>query len=89
MNKQEAIQLLEQGYTLTHRNFDFLEWIKQDNDHYVFEDGVKCPITEFWRWRTLPSWENDWEIYKCNCNVNLTNVFHKGNCIKCHRPIVS
>lgn len=25
----------------------------------------------------------------CSCNVNMTNVFHKGKCIKCKKPIAN
>lgn len=25
---------------------------------------------------------------ECNCNVGITNVFHKGKCIKCKKKVI-
>lgn len=64
MTKQEALITLDNGEKLTHENFDFLEWVKKEDDaNYVFEDGVVCPIAEFWIHRTNPSWEIGWSIF--------------------------
>lgn len=66
MTKQEALKKLEEGETLTHYNFASYESIRKDGDEYVFEDGVRCPIPEFWRWRTVPSWNDYWELKQIN-----------------------
>lgn len=64
MTKQEALIALDNGEKLTHENFDSFEWVKKkNNDNYVFEDGVACPIAEFWIHRTSPSWETNWSIF--------------------------
>ncbi|MCF8428374.1 MAG: hypothetical protein K9I36_16685, partial [Bacteroidia bacterium] len=62
ITKQEALQKLDEGETLTHRNFDSSEFMKKDGIEYLFEDGVRCPIAEFWKWRITPMWYDGWEI---------------------------
>ena len=65
MTKQEALIALNNGEKLTYENFYSFEWVKKkDNDNYVFEDGVVCPIAEFWIHRTDPRWETGWSIFK-------------------------
>lgn len=89
MTKSEAELALAKGAKLTHRNFDFLEWMIQRGNYYYFEDGYRQLKDEFWAIRNNSSWLDDWEEFKetCNCNVNITNVFHQGNCIKCGKKV--
>lgn len=61
MNKAEALQALDNGETLTHVNFDFLECMKKTPEgNYVFEDGCEMSPSEFWRIRDNESWETGW-----------------------------
>lgn len=62
MNRDEALKALEEGEVLTHRYFTSDEWMYQDGHHYVFEDGVHCPIEEFWRIRRESSFGDGWAI---------------------------
>jgi len=62
MTKQEALKALEEGKTLTHHNFDAHEWVKKEGNNYLFEDGVRLTPEEFWMYRTVPSWKNDWQL---------------------------
>ncbi len=64
MNKAEALAALDNGATITHVNFDFLEWMKKENGLYIFEDGYSCTPEDFWRLRTLPSYDDGYEIFK-------------------------
>jgi len=48
MNRQEAIQALEDGKTLTHIYFSSDETVKQVGNKYIFEDGCRCSIRMFW-----------------------------------------
>lgn len=63
MNKQEAIQAMEEGKAVTHRLFTDEEWMKKLNrTTYEFEDGVLCPVSEFWAFRSIDEWEEGWDI---------------------------
>ena len=65
MTRFEAAQALKAGKKLTHRYFDKDEWVMgTDDGNYIMEDGVKCTAMEFWKWRTNPVFNIDWEIYK-------------------------
>ncbi len=64
MNKAEAIAALDNGASITHVNFDFLEWVKKENEIYVFEDGHSCAPEEFWRYRINPFWAEGYEVVK-------------------------
>lgn len=87
LTKLEATILLKQGETLTHEYFTENEWIKLQDGKYLFEDGVKCDVNLFWADRMHAGWQTGWRVYPfCTCNVNITNQFHKGNCIKCGKP---
>ena len=66
MTKEEAIQAMCEGKTLTHEYFTDKEWVKtnQAGTVYVFEDGVQCSYSEFWMWRTDNCYAHGWEIIK-------------------------
>ncbi len=52
MTKDEAIEALDNGKTLTHTFFTSDEWVKGIGAAmYQFEDGVKCSASEFWKYR--------------------------------------
>ena len=67
MTKDEAIQELRNGKTLTHRFFSDDEAIRQPRaeiGEYEFEDGVKTSATIFWHFRQQDYWNNGWEEKK-------------------------
>jgi hypothetical protein len=64
MTKAEAIQAMSEGKKVTHYHFTPEEWMAMTSDgKYLFEDDVKCSPVEFWRWRTDPTYDNDWSLY--------------------------
>jgi len=63
MTKQEAIKAMSEGKKVTHRHFSSNEWVTIDGNQILLEDGVKCSTYEFWKWRTDPSWDSDWDIF--------------------------
>lgn len=62
LNKDDALQALEEGKRLTHQMFTSDEWMEQCGLVYVFEDGTQCDIEEFWSYRTAPVWLCGWSI---------------------------
>lgn len=52
MTWNEALQAMRRGETVTHNYFSDNEWMRLEGAYLVFEDGVKCSISEFFRWRT-------------------------------------
>lgn len=63
MNKAEAIEKMKAGEKLTHPYFSDDEWVTMVDGQMLLEDGVKCSVLEFWRWRTDSSWDNNWSIF--------------------------
>ena len=62
MTKQEAIQSMREGNKLTHYYFSPEEWVTIENGKMLFEDGVRCDISEFWKYRTVSGWNTGWSI---------------------------
>ena len=63
--KEEAIKLMHQGIKITHRYFDPSEWMLINSKNQIeLEDGVKCSIEEFFRYRNTECWDNGYKIYK-------------------------
>jgi len=61
MDRQQAIQALNEGKTLTHKYFASDEWVRGIYaGMYLFEDGIKCSATEFWRWRQDSGFDSGW-----------------------------
>jgi hypothetical protein len=63
VNKEEAIEALENGETLTHKYFTPEEWMKMREGYILFEDGCQCTPIEFWQNRTEDFFQKDWKIY--------------------------
>ena len=65
MNKSEAIIRMRSKVKMTHDNFGEHEWVTcHDNMNYIFEDGVICPDSEFWFFRTEEYWGEGWTEWK-------------------------
>ena len=64
MTKEEAIQQMSEGKKVTHKHFSSIEWITINGNWFLFEDGVTYSQSEFWKYRTDESWDNNWEIFK-------------------------
>lgn len=63
MNKQEAIQAMEQGKKVAHRFFDPHEWMTIKGTEFVFENNTSISKWLFWQDRKdVPAWEEDWRI---------------------------
>jgi hypothetical protein len=63
MTKQEAIEAMRAGKKVTHEWFTPDEWMTMQGGLIHLEDGVKCPPSEFWRWRTDSSWNDGYSLY--------------------------
>lgn len=67
MNKAEAIESMNGGHKVTHPRFlgsDYIELCIKSKHNYKDEQGNVFLDSNFWRWRTGPSWDKDWTIYK-------------------------
>ena len=64
MTKEEAIEKMKQGNSLTHPLFTDEESVSSNPSGTVliFEDGCQCVPEQFWKYRTDKYWETDWEI---------------------------
>jgi hypothetical protein len=63
MTRAEAIKAMREGKKVTHKYFSPEEWATQENGQIVLEDGVRCEPFEFWRWRQMSIFDNDWKIF--------------------------
>lgn len=61
--KLEAIQALERGYAVSHKNFTNDEFIKKESGELINQDGTNLIEDEFWIIRSGGHWETNWEIY--------------------------
>lgn len=64
MTKAEAIEAMESGLRVSHRNFSSDEWMRKIAGRFEFEDGCMCWPVEFWSMRSEESWDNDWKVIK-------------------------
>lgn len=65
MTKQEAIKSMQEGNRITHTHFDKSEWMTMNNKGYLLlEDGIRCSLTEFFRWRNDKSWDDGYSFYE-------------------------
>jgi hypothetical protein len=64
LTKDQAITAMFRGHKLAHRYFSDGEWVKQEGNVFVFEDGCKCTPGEFWSYRSGEGWNTDWFIVK-------------------------
>lgn len=63
MTKIEAIEAMQFGNKVTHRFFTKDEYIYMDYNLIHTEDGCSLTVEEFFKWRVLPAWDYDWEIW--------------------------
>lgn len=59
-----------------------------DTKKYLTEKAFNDLKTELNKF-AIPVVVGPSEQLVCSCNVNMTNVFHKGKCIKCKKPIAN
>lgn len=64
MDKTAAIKAMKEGKKITHRYFTPDEWMTMQKGMIVLEDGVVCAPNEFWNWRTAPTWNDGYELFK-------------------------
>jgi hypothetical protein len=66
MNKTEALAVIKVGGRVTHKLFlgdHFLEKHPTSTQHYFDEKKELVDIKHFWKYRTGPRWEREWEIF--------------------------
>ena len=63
MTKQAAIEAMKSGEKVTHRFFEYNEWITMKNEFIVSEDGCVYKSKEFWSVRKSDYWNTDWSIW--------------------------
>lgn len=66
MTKAEAIQAMREGKKITHSYFSRDEWMTIEHNQIVFENGIRCPQSDFWRWRELTGltgWNDGYSLY--------------------------
>lgn len=64
MTKEEALQAMHEGVKITHSHFTPNEFMTIDRGDILLEDGVRCSIQEFFRWRTGESWQDGYYLYE-------------------------
>ena len=64
LSRDEAIAEMKKGNKVTHASFTDSEWMTMDRNKILLEDGVRCSPDEFWRYRQLECWNNDYAIFK-------------------------
>lgn len=75
LSKIEAITCLRDGKTLTHDYFTDDEYMYMDDNELVFEDGVRTSLSEFFKYRTEPSWETGYRL--CTRNTEKSKINEK------------
>ena len=63
MNKQEAIEAMQEGKKVTHQHFSPNEWMTMKDEMILLEDGVVCPPKEFWKCRADSAWDDGYELF--------------------------
>jgi hypothetical protein len=64
LTKEQALKALSEGHKVAHIYFSGGEWMKQEGNVFVFEDGVRLPLGEFWKYRLHEEWDSDWFLVK-------------------------
>lgn len=65
MNKIEIQKALAEGQKVTHRYFAPKEYVYQDKNEIVHEDGSRMSLKDFWAIRDGGlAWDCDWEVFK-------------------------
>lgn len=62
MTKAEVLIALGKGKRVRHTWFSEGEWLEKELELYVFEDGVTCEPSDFWRYRRDVSWLYGWSV---------------------------
>lgn len=63
LSKSEAIKALAEGKKVTHRYFTDDEFIYQEGDYYVDENGYRFKPELFWWDRKSEIFEIGWSLY--------------------------
>jgi hypothetical protein len=63
MTKDEAIKEMQAGKKITHPYFASYEWMTIDKGSLLFEDGVRCSISEFFSLRTSEQFNKDYSLF--------------------------
>jgi protein involved in sex pheromone biosynthesis len=63
LTKSEAIEALSQGKKVTHRYFTPDEFIYEEGNYYVDENGYRVKPELFWFDRRSEAFETGWSLY--------------------------
>ena len=63
MTKLEAVRSLNEGKLITHKYFISGDYGRKSVSELVDETDQHFTWKEFWGQRTIPAFDNDWEIY--------------------------
>ncbi|MGV3705432.1 MAG: hypothetical protein ACO1NU_08640 [Arcticibacter sp.] len=64
MSKAEALTAMRSGKKVQHSYFTSDEWMTIDQGDLLFEDGVRCSLAEFWKYRDHVSWNDGYSLFK-------------------------
>jgi hypothetical protein len=63
MNKEQAIEAMQEGKKVTHEYFTSNEFMTMKGNKIVFEDGYAVRPLEFWSTRTAKNWDDGYSIW--------------------------
>lgn len=63
MTRSQAIEAIENGYSITHHLFTDMEYVRYNNGVMEDESGNYIIKGEFWEYRSVNEWTTGWEIY--------------------------
>tara|TARA_R110000851_G_scaffold72413_21_gene160505 strand:- start:2419 stop:2871 length:453 start_codon:yes stop_codon:yes gene_type:complete len=67
LSKNQAFELMGQGYEVTHDLFTKLEYMKLNMDGCIlFEDGNTCSVEDFFKTRNSDYWETGYKLVLIN-----------------------
>jgi len=90
MNKEQAKEAMRKGEKLTHPTFTDEEWITEKDSKILTEEGYLHNMVEFWSYRQLPAFDEDWSIIEhelfCSCREPRPSIYpdHKYRCSRCN-----
>lgn len=63
-NRLDAEKLMDKGLKVTHKFFNYNEWVTKQDGDMLFEDGHTCSPDEFWKYRRTSEWYSGWSVYE-------------------------
>lgn len=63
MTKVQAVDAMKAGKKVSHKYFTSEEWMTIEEGMFLFEDGNRCHMKQFWETRYEDWWNSDWRIW--------------------------